>query len=125
MTNWLEIAENVLIKANALAPSRAPDIYAMPEKKQNITVAAWAEALSSMPVPENVFSEAVVWWSSNKAQYGALTPQGLKEAAAAVRDRWESDPRRRRELERIRELRQEERDQRIGLIVGGERRALE
>lgn len=118
MTDWTRLAAHVLEKGATLAPDKFPQ----PSQQ---AAQAWGEALSQVPVPVQVWPEAVTWWALNRSKWGKVTPQDLKEAALTVLSKWESDPRRRRELERIRELRQEERDQRIGLIVGGERRALE
>ena len=118
MTDWTRLAAHVLEKGATLVPDKFP-----PPSQQ--AAQAWGEALSQVPVPVEVWPEAVTWWALNRSKWGKVTPQDMKEAALAVLSKWEQDPQKRAELERRREIRRDERDQRIGLIANGERRALE
>ena len=118
MTDWTRLAAHVLEKGASLTPDKFPQ----PSQK---AAQAWGEALSQVPVPVEVWPEAVTWWSLNRARWGKATPQDMKEAALAVLEKWERDPQKRAELERRREIRREEQDRRIGLIANGEHRALE
>lgn len=121
----LQMAEQVLIAAWSLAPGRAHNVRAMDEESRRVTIASWAEAIAGMNVPDEAIGEAVFWWANNRAEKEMLSPQGIKEAARTVVGKWEQDPQKRAVLERRREIRREERDQRIGLIANGEHRALE
>jgi hypothetical protein len=118
LTDWTRLAAHVLEKGTALVPDKFPPPSA-------VTAQAWGEALSQVNVPVEVWPEAVTWWSLNRAKWGKATPQDLKEAAEAVLRRWESDPSKLPELVGRRLAARENRDRRIGDIVGGERIALE
>lgn len=97
------LAAHILARGKALAPDRFP-------KPSPDTVNAWALVLAEIAVPDQVWPEAITWWSLNTAGDRMVTPRDLKDAAYHVRDQWETDPDKRRILEdhRVARLRQRE-----------------
>ncbi|WCZ36027.1 hypothetical protein CHEID_02300 [Corynebacterium heidelbergense] len=75
-----------------------------------------------MQVPDEVWSEAVTWWSLNGDLSHQINPQEMKRAALAVRDRWEQDPVKRRWLEAAREQKRLERDALIQPVLEQKRK---
>ena len=80
-----EIAKAILRKGKQLVPDRFPQ----PSQESAL---AWAEALGSVALPWQVWSEAVTVWASERVGDRMCTPRELKDMAFVVRDRWEHDP---------------------------------
>lgn len=121
-SDWAQVmAPAILAKASSLRRGSVPNGL------DDAAVAEWAECLDMIHAPRvnAMWAEAVRDWALNEPNDRMFTPYSLKQAVIRARDRWEQDQSKRAELERRREVRREERDQRIGLIANGERRALE
>lgn len=81
----VELAAHILAKGKRLAPDRFPQPGAE-------TAEVWAEALSELDFPPELWSEAVVLWSTKLVGERMVTPRDLIGAAYTIRDRWEGDP---------------------------------
>lgn len=89
----IQLAVNILKLGKQLAPDRFP--------KPNLDIAEqWAFILDEIHVPWEVWPEAVRWWSLNTVGDRMVTPRELKDAAYMVRDRWTTDPEKKRILDR-------------------------
>jgi len=101
--NPQQLAANVLRTGKALAPDRFPAIpQGRDERSQEeaaFMLRAWAKVISEVNLPFQLWEDAVVLWASTRVGDKMCTPKDLIGAAYTVRDRWESDPDRRRVLE--------------------------
>lgn len=114
---WPQIAEAVLRSLKAIAPQSVP---ALPDERHgpatnHPSVQAWAEALSHVPLPPQIWRDAVTWWAINESSDRMIKPADLKRAAYAVRDDWNTDPEKRPLLERWRDQRMVQRYRELGL----------
>lgn len=95
-----------------LGKSLAPDRFPQPSKGAG---AAWAKALDRLfdNMHPDIWDEAVTLWAMELVGDRMVTPRDIKDAAYAVRDRWERDPLKAKILEDDRRKRQEQRDREI------------
>ncbi|MFS0079483.1 hypothetical protein ACL1FX_07615 [Corynebacterium striatum] len=110
-----ELAAYVLEYGKRLAPDRFPQASAE-------VVDAWSDVLGAIPLPAQVWPEAVRVWALELVGDRMCTPRDLKRAAFIVRDRWESDPVRKCELREYRQQRQELRDRQLAEGTFGQAR---
>lgn len=103
-----ELGHYVLSAGKVLAPDRFPQ-----PDGEGVTATAWGEILSRVPLPPQVWLEAVKVWCLEMAGDRMVTPRDLREAAYVVRDRWEADPARREALAAHREQLREECDRQL------------
>lgn len=101
-----ELGKYILAYGKNLAPDRFP-------KPTPEVAEAWGEVLSRVPLPVQVWPEAVKVWASELVGDRMATPRELREAAYLVRDRWEDNPATREVLEAERDRRRELRDQQL------------
>lgn len=111
-----ELAAYVLEYGKRLAPDRFPQPSAE-------VVDAWGDVLATVSLPPQVWPDAVRLWALELAGPRMVTPRDLKQAAFAVRDRWESDPVRKRQLDAHRERLREERDAQLAAGTFGQIRS--
>lgn len=104
----IDLTSNILTLGKALAPDRFP-------QPNPATGAAWAKALDRMfdAFPPEIWDEAVTVWAMELVTDRMITPKDLKQAVYIVRDRWETDPVKSRELEEARIARRDMRDRQI------------
>lgn len=88
----IEIAAMVLAKGKMLAPDRFPALPRNDPAAERLMLAGWVEALGSVSLPPQVWSDAVVLWATKLVGERMVTPKDLIGAAYTIRDRWESDP---------------------------------
>ena len=108
----LALMASILKRAKLIAPRRVPKADDTGE-----LAAVWAEELPLDSFPPLMWKEVVTWWAGHSGD-AHLEPAGLKLAAFAVRDRWETIPEKRTMLENHRAARQSDRISRGALPVG-------
>lgn len=113
----IALTTRVLTRAAQLDRRRTPKLS--PEGLE-----AWAETIARIPLPVEVWPEAVEVWALDMPDNGLLTPRDLRRAAFIVRDRWESRPNRRAVLVAWREERREERDRQLAAGTFAEMRGI-
>ena len=109
----LRLAGRVISYGKAVAPDRFP-------APSEMTLAVWADVLGRMPVPVDVWPEAVRLWAGESTSDRMATPADLRRAARVVLERWESDPAKRLQLRALREERREQRDRQLAAGTFGE-----
>lgn len=88
----IQLAVNILKLGKQLTPDRFP--------KPSLDIAEqWVFILDEIHVPWEVWPEAVRWWAANKVGDRMVTPKELKEAAYTIRDRWNTDPEKKKLLD--------------------------
>lgn len=102
----IALTTRILTRAAHLDRRRTPKLS--PEGLE-----AWAELITHIPLPVEVWPEAVEVWALDMPAEGILTPRDLRRAAFIVRDRWETRPDKRAALVAWREQRREERDRQL------------
>ena len=111
-TQKLALMASILKRAKLIAPRRVPKADDSGE-----LAAVWAEELPLDSFPPLMWKEVVTWWAGHSGD-AHLEPAGLKQAAFAVRDRWETIPEKRAMLENHRAARLSDRISRGALPVG-------
>lgn len=101
-----ELAAYVLEYGKRLVPDRFPQPSAE-------IVDAWGDVLGGIPLPLQVWPEAVKLWATELVGDRMVTPREMKRAAKLVIERWEHDPVRKHELAAHRERLRVERDRQL------------
>ncbi|WP_408934989.1 hypothetical protein ACKFRL_07750 [Corynebacterium marquesiae] len=88
----VQIASQVIAYGSAAAPAQFP-------KPEDIVVQVWADVLSEINVPPEVWRDAVKLWAAYHAGDRMATPREIVSAARDVVKRWEVDSSKRWPLE--------------------------
>lgn len=101
-----ELGKYVLAAGKKLVPDRFP-------RPDGDTARLWGEMLATVPLPAEIWPEAVKVFCLELVGDRMATPRELREAAYIVRDRWESHPAKREALKVHREALADERDRQL------------
>jgi|GEM_PF-5107127 len=80
----IQLAASIIAYGSGAAPAQFP-------KPDEIVIEVWADVLSEITIPEDVWPDAIKYWAAYNASDRMATPHQIVESARQVIKQWERD----------------------------------